>query len=119
MFDGLLGMERNNYDKLGHFAQGFVPAIIAREILIRAVVVNGRRWLGFIVLSITLAISALYELLEWAVAVTSDEAADAFLGTQGYVWDTQADMATALLGAAFALLLLSKWHDRQLRLLKR
>ena len=119
LFDDLWGMERNNYDKVGHFAQGLVPAIIAREILIRASVVSGKRWMEFIVLSITLAISALYELLEWAVALTSEEAADAFLGTQGYVWDTQADMATALLGAAVALLLLSKLHDRQLLQLNR
>lgn len=118
-FDGLWGMERNNYDKLGHFAQGVVPAIIAREILIRKAVVSGRAWLNFIVLSICLAISAVYELLEWAVGVSSEQAAEAFLGTQGYVWDTQADMATAVLGATLALLLLSRVHDRQLGRLAR
>lgn len=106
---------RNNYDKLGHFAQGFVPAIIAREILIRQRVVNGPAWLAFIVLCICLAISAVYELLEWLVAVSSEEAAEAFLGTQGYVWDTQSDMGAALLGAGMALLLLGRLHDRQLQ----
>lgn len=110
----VFGLERNNYDKLGHFAQGFVPAIIAREILLRNRVVEGRAWLSFIIVSICLAISALYELFEWAVAVTSEEAADAFLGMQGYVWDTQADMFTALLGAIVALPLLGRIHDRQL-----
>lgn len=117
IFDGLreaMGIERNNYDKLGHFMQGFVPAIIAREILIRNTVVSGRAWLNFIVLSICLAISAVYELLEWLVGVTSEEAAEAFLGTQGYVWDTQSDMGMALLGAIMALLLLGRVHDRQL-----
>lgn len=109
-----LSMDRNNYDKLGHFAQGFIPAIIAREILIRLQVVNGRRWTAFVVISICLAISAFYELIEWWTALTSGEAADAFLGTQGYVWDTQSDMMLALLGAVAGLLILSKFHDRQL-----
>jgi putative membrane protein len=108
------GGSRNNYDKLGHFMQGFVPAIVAREILIRHAVIQGRCWLAFIVVCISLAISALYELFEWFVAVFSDEAADAFLGTQGYVWDTQSDMGLALLGAIVALLLLTRFHDRQL-----
>ncbi len=105
---------RNNYDKLGHFMQGFVPALTAREILIRNTVINGRYWLVFTVLCISLAISALYELFEWFVAVLRDEAAEAFLGAQGYVWDTQSDMALALLGAIAALTLLSGFHDRQL-----
>lgn len=108
------GATRNNYDKVGHFMQGFVPAMVAREILVRNTVVNGRYWLNFIILCIALAISALYELFEWFVAVLSDEAADAFLGTQGYVWDTQSDMGHALLGAFIAVVLLSKLHDRQL-----
>jgi len=108
---------RNNYDKLGHFMQGFSPAILAREILIRHAVVNGRYWLNFIILSICLGFSALYELFEWFVAEISDEAGDAFLGSQGYIWDTQSDMGLALLGACIALLLLSKLHDRQLRCL--
>jgi len=118
LFDVLgrvLGWQRNNYDKLGHFAQSFVPAIIAREVLLRLRVVNGRAWLNFFILSICLAISALYELVEWGVAVVSAQAAQNFLGTQGYVWDTQSDMAMALAGAAAALLLLPRLHDRQLR----
>ena len=110
-----LGQDRNNYDKLGHFAQGFVPAILAREILIRKHAVNGRGWLVLFVLSICLGFSAFYELIEWQVAVWSDTAAEAFLGTQGYIWDTQSDMAWALFGAVSALLLLSRWHDRQLQ----
>jgi putative membrane protein len=107
--------DRNNYDKLGHFAQGFIPAIVAREILIRKKVVNYPGWRDFLIVCVCLAISAFYELLEWWVALLSAEAADAFLGTQGYVWDTQSDMWLALLGAIAALILLSRWHDRQLR----
>ena len=108
------GGDRNNYDKLGHFVQGFVPAIIARELLIRFRVVARRGWLSFIVVCICLAISAFYELIEWWVALLSSEAAESFLGTQGYVWDTQSDMFLALVGASLALLLLSRLHDRQL-----
>ena len=108
------GGERNNYDKLGHFAQGFIPAIIAREVLVRNRVVVGRGWLAFIVVSICLAVSALYELVEWWVALFSEEAAESFLGTQGYVWDTQSDMFLALTGACAALFLLARVHDRQL-----
>ncbi|WP_028244257.1 DUF2238 domain-containing protein [Denitrificimonas caeni] len=114
LFDGLFGADRNNYDKVGHFVQGFVPAILAREILIRKQVVNGCGWLKLFVVSVVLAFSAFYELIEWWVALLSGEGAEAFLGTQGYVWDTQSDMAMALLGAIAALLLLSKYHDRQL-----
>ncbi len=114
-FDGLLGFERNNYDKLGHFLQGFVPAIIAREVLLRLNVVDSEQWRNFFIVSICLAFSAFYELIEWLVASISGEAAEAFLGTQGYVWDTQADMAFALAGAIAALLLLRGIHDRQLR----
>ncbi len=115
LFDGLFGSERNNYDKLGHFAQGFVPALLAREILIRKQVVNGDYWRAFIVVSICLAFSAFYELIEWWVALASGENAEAFLGTQGYVWDTQSDMGLAFLGAVSALLLLSALHNRQLQ----
>jgi len=111
----LFGFERNHYDKLGHFAQGFVPALIAREVLLRRRVLARRGWLGFLVLCVCLALSATYELLEWAVAVLSDQGAEAFLGTQGYVWDTQSDMAFAGLGALCALLGLRRLHDRQLR----
>ncbi len=117
LFDWLrqvLALERNHYDKLGHFAQGFVPAIVAREILLRKAVVHGRGWLFYIVASICLAISAFYELIEWWVAVLSDTSAEAFLGTQGYVWDTQSDMAFALVGAILAQVLLGRVHDRQL-----
>jgi len=109
------GLARNNFDKVGHFMQGFVPAIIAREILLRKAIVAGRGWLSFIVVCICLAISAFYELIEWWVAVLSQEAAEAFLGTQGYVWDTQSDMMYALVGAVAALVLLSGIHDRQIQ----
>ena len=90
-----LGSERNNYDKIGHFAQGFIPAILAREILIRYKVVNYRGWRNFIIVCICLAVSACYEFIEWFAAVTSGTAAEAFLGSQGYVWDTQSDMLYA------------------------
>ena len=105
---------RNDYDKLGHFAQGFIPAIVAREILIRKKVVNYAAWRDFLIVCICLAISAFYEIIEWWVALLSGEAAESFLGTQGYIWDTQSDMWLALLGAVFALVLLSRLHDRQL-----
>ena len=108
------GLARNYYDRVGHVAQGFVPAMIAREILLRNRVVNGRRWLFFIVCCVALAISALYEFLEWWVAVASGTAAEAFLATQGDVWDTQWDMFLALCGAVGAQLLLNRWHDAQL-----
>jgi putative membrane protein len=108
-------LSRNNYDKVGHFAQGFIPAIIAREILFRTSPLKPGKWLFFIVVCICLAISAVYELIEWWVAVASGTAADSFLGTQGYVWDTQSDMALALLGAIIALVFLGKYHDRQLQ----
>ena len=111
----MLGHTRNNFDKLGHFMQGFVPAIAAREILIRKEVVNGRGWLNVIVVAVSLAISAFYELLEWLTAEIMGGGAEAFLGTQGYVWDTQSDMALALLGAVAALVLLGRIHDDQLR----
>jgi putative membrane protein len=106
---------RNNYDKLGHFAQGFIPAIVAREILIRHKVVNFPGWRDFLIICVCLAISAFYELIEWWVALLSEEAADSFLGTQGYIWDTQSDMWFALFGAVSALVLLSKVHDKQLQ----
>ena len=121
LFDTLkewMGSERNNYDKVGHFAQGFVPAILAREILIRNHVVNGRTWLFVVIVSICLAFSAFYELIEWWVALLSDEAAESFLGTQGYVWDTQSDMAYALVGAIVSQWLLARWHDKQIQQLE-
>lgn len=105
---------RNDYDKLGHLAQGFVPVMIARELVIRKQVFNSARWRDFFIVSFCLGFSAFYELIEWWVALLSEEAADSFLGTQGYIWDTQSDMGWALLGAISALLLLSKLHNRQL-----
>lgn len=102
---------RNNYDKVGHFAQGFVPAMLAREILLRRKVVKRRGWTAFLVICICLALSASYELFEWAVAEMTGTAADAFLGSQGDPWDTQKDMAFALAGALSALALLSRYHD--------
>ncbi len=111
------GWQRNNYDKLGHFAQGFVPAIVAREILIRNSMASGRGWLNLFVISACLAFSALYELFEWAVAVVTGDSVESFLGTQGYVWVTQADMAMALLGAGLALIVLGRLHDGQLKAL--
>ena len=108
------GLARNNYDKLGHFAQGFVPAIVAREVLVRLGVVNGARWRAFLVVCVCLAISASYEFTEWWVALASGEDAVAFLATQGDVWDTQWDMFLALCGAVSSQWLLGRWHDRQL-----
>ena len=109
------GWERNNYDKVGHFMQGFVPALLAREILVRKQIVNFAGWRNFIILSICLAFSAFYELIEWWAALLIGEDADAFLGTQGYVWDTQSDMAWALLGALVCLIALKKTHDLQIK----
>jgi putative membrane protein len=109
------GQQRNNYDKLGHFVQGFVPAIVAREIVIRNKVFTSARWRDFFIVCFCLGFSAFYELIEWWVALLSEEAAESFLGTQGYIWDTQSDMAYALVGAILALLLLGKLHDQQLR----
>lgn len=111
------GLARNYYDRVGHFFQGFVPAMIAREIFLRCKVINGRRWLFFIVCCVALAISAFYEFVEWWVAVASGSAADEFLATQGDIWDTQWDMFTALCGAVIAQLVLAGWHDRQLSML--
>ena len=111
----MFGFERNNFDKLGHIVQGFVPAMIARELIIRLHIVRGRYWRNFFIICFCLALSAFYELLEWWVALVSKQAAEAFLGTQGYVWDTQSDMGYALIGAIAALVTLSKMHDRQLR----
>jgi len=112
----LLHQTRNNYDKVGHFMQGFMPAILAREILIRKHIVTASKlWLNYIILSIVLAFSAFYELIEWWVALATGDDAEAFLGTQGYVWDTQSDMMYALIGGITALTLLSHWHDKQLK----
>ena len=109
-----LGLDRNPYDKIGHFMQGFVPAMVAREILIRKHILAKAKMLSFIVICIVLAISASYELIEWAAALLLGQGAEEFLGTQGDEWDTQSDMFFALLGSISALLFLSKWHDRQI-----
>jgi len=111
----MFGFERNNYDKIGHLMQGFVPAMIARELIIRLDIIRGKYWCNFFIICFTLALSAFYELLEWWVALVSEQAAEAFLGTQGYEWDTQSDMGYALIGTVAALVLLSKLHDRQLK----
>ena len=110
----LLGLERNPYDRIGHLMQGFVPVMIAREVLFRGRYVTGRRMLAFICVSIALAFSAFYELIEWWAALVLGAGAIDFLGTQGDVWDTQADMFCALVGAVTATVLLSSLHDRQL-----
>jgi putative membrane protein len=122
LFDWLrdaLHQTRNNYDKVGHFAQGFIPAVIAREILVRKEVVLRREWLAFITVSICLAVSAFYELIEWWAAELTGDASAAFLGTQGYQWDTQSDMLFAFIGAIASIVLLSRLHDRQLDALRR
>jgi putative membrane protein len=107
-------MARNNYDKLGHFVQGFVPALITRELFIRLSVVARRGWLNFLILCVCLALSAFYELVEWWAALLTGDSAEAFLALQGYSWDTQSDMLWALAGAVSSLLLLGRWHDAQL-----
>ncbi|OCC14982.1 hypothetical protein DBT_1468 [Dissulfuribacter thermophilus] len=117
LFDYLkepLGFSRNNYDKLGHFVQGFVPALVAREIILRKNLIRGRRWQAFFIISFCLAVSALYEIIEWLVVLGTEDNAGAFLGAQGYIWDAQSDMAWALLGAVTSLITLSRLHDRQL-----
>jgi putative membrane protein len=112
-----LNLSRNPYDKLGHFFQGLVPALAAREILIRGAYVRGRKMLSFLVCCIALAISATYELIEWWAALAMGQGADDFLGTQGDPWDTQSDMFCALLGSLATLFLLSGRHNRQLKTL--
>jgi len=115
----LLGLARNHYDRLGHLAQGFVPAILVREILLRTSPLRPGRWLFILVTATCLAISACYELVEWWAALVGGQAADAFLGTQGDIWDTQWDMFLALIGALLAQLLLGRAHDRALAALER
>jgi putative membrane protein len=114
----LLGADRNPYDKIGHFMQGFVPVMVAREILIRGACVQGRRMLAFLCICVVMMISSSYELIEWGAALALGQGADEFLGTQGYAWDTQSDMFFALVGAISALLLLSRLHDRQIAALQ-
>ncbi|WP_256107823.1 DUF2238 domain-containing protein [Streptomyces sp. ODS05-4] len=110
----LLGLERNPYDRFGHLMQGFVPALLVRELLVRTSPLRGSRWLAPLVVCACLAVSAVFEMLEWAAAVTGGHAADAFLATQGDEWDTQWDMFCALIGASLSLLLLGRLHDRRL-----
>lgn len=109
------GLSRNPYDKIGHFFQGFVPALVAREILIRGQYIRGKRMLAFVVICIVMAISAWYELIEWGVAIAIGQDANAFLGSQGDPWDTQSDMFMAFIGATIALLAFSRLHDRQIK----
>ena len=121
LFDELArwaGSERNNYDKLGHFAQGFVPTLICRELVLRLRIIRGGFWVAFFSICFALAFSAFYELIEWWVAVLVGGPAEQFLGTQGYIWDTQSDMFLALVGGLAAVLLLSGWHDRQIQALE-
>jgi len=113
-----LHQTRNNYDKVGHFIQGFVPAFITRELFIRLKVVQGKTWIAFLVVCVCVTISVLYEFLEWLVAIITGEAGDSFLGTQGYVWDTQSDMLFAMIGAICMVLLFSKWQDAAIKKLK-
>jgi putative membrane protein len=112
-----LGWTRNNYDKIGHFMQGFGPAIYTREILARTSPLRRGKWLGFISIAIPLAFSALYEIFEWLASLTNPTDTEAFLGTQGYIWDTQSDMFFCLLGALIALILFTKLHNKYLNLL--
>ena len=111
----ILQQERNNYDKLGHLAQGFIPAMIAREIIIRKSIITIESWRNFFIICFCLGFSAFYELIEWWVAIFTNEASNDFLGTQGYIWDTQSDMAWALFGTILALVFLRKYHDKQLK----
>jgi putative membrane protein len=113
-FKELLNQDRNNYDKIGHLAQGFIPAMVTREIIIRKNIITIESWRNFFIVCFCLAFSAFYELVEWWVAIFTNEAANDFLGTQGYIWDTQSDMAWALVGAILALVFLRKYHTKQL-----
>lgn len=108
------GFDRNPYDRIGHFAQGFVPALIARELFLRLRIVRTRGWSATLAVSVALAISAIYELIEWGAAVALGQGAEAFLGTQGDEWDTQSDMGMAFVGALVAVLLFARLHDRQI-----
>ncbi len=110
-----LGLGRNHYDRLGHFAQGLVPALIAREIIVRREIIPARGWIGFFIVCVAMTISAVYELIEWISAEIYGQNADAFLGGQGDIWDTQKDMTCALAGALCAAIFFGRWHDRQMR----
>jgi putative membrane protein len=110
---------RNNYDKVGHFIQGFVPAFIVRELFIRQQVVKSKAWTAFLTVSVCVTISVLYEFLEWFVSVISGESGDSFLGTQGYIWDTQSDMLFAMIGAICMVILFAKWQDKEINKLQK
>jgi putative membrane protein len=110
----IFGWTRNNYDKLGHFLQGFTPVLVLREYFVRKAIVNSKKWLPWILTLMILGTSAFYEFIEWWIALSSDEVGDAFLGSQGYVWDTQSDMLMCMIGSIVALVLLSKWQNRQI-----
>ncbi|MBL7933935.1 MAG: DUF2238 domain-containing protein [Bacteroidia bacterium] len=111
----LFHQSRNNYDKVGHFAQGFIPAFIVRELLIRKNIIAVRSWLSFLTITVCVFISVVYEFLEWAVAELSGESADSFLGTQGFVWDTQSDMLFATIGASVMITLFSRIQDKKIK----
>lgn len=111
----LFGWTRNNYDKIGHFMQGFGPAIYTREIMARTSPLKRGKWLGFVAVAVPLAFSALYEIMEWIASLSNPTDTEAFLGTQGYIWDTQTDMFWCLVGAMMAIILLTKIHDKYLR----
>lgn len=112
------GFARNHYDRIGHFVQGFIPALLTREILLRSSPLRKGKWLNFIIVSICLAVSAFYELIEFAYALGTGETADSFLGSQGDIWDAQWDMTFALMGAILALVILSRFHDTRLKKIK-
>ena len=111
----VLHQSRNNYDKVGHLAQGFIPALIVRELFIRMEVVNKKGWLNVIIIAICMAISVTYEFIEWFVSILSGESGDSFLGTQGYIWDTQSDMLYATIGAILGIFIFSNYQDKQIR----
>lgn len=113
-FKEIFGLARNNYDKVGHFMQGFSPALVAREVFIRQNIVNGKWWTCFLAVCVPLAFSAFYELVEWWIAAATGDSAEAFLGTQGYVWDTQTDMFMCLIGSIAALIIFSRLQDKQI-----
>jgi len=107
--------DRNNYDKIVHFMQGFCPALIAREVFMRENIINSKQWLWFLILCFVMFVSSIYELIEWGISLSYGEKGNEFLGTQGYIWDTQTDMFMALIGAIVALIFLSKWHDLSMK----
>lgn len=117
-FKEVFGLARNNYDKVGHFMQGFSPALIVREVFIRQEIVNGKWWTYFLAVAVPLAFSAFYEFVEWWVAVATGDSAEAFLGTQGYAWDTQTDMFMCFIGSILSLFLLSGRQNRQMKSLE-